>query len=123
MANVTTLQEYPFSVGLLFETIIDVQGPASYTIITIGTPPTGGQTVFATDMGFKEIHSIEVMGSDNGQYDAVCYVNSGAGSVGNPPKRAGTQFQMQWFAAAGRTEVTGATNLSARTMRLCITGR
>lgn len=123
MANVTALLEYPMPPGALFETVIDVQGPASYTVMVIGTPPTGGQTVFATDMGFREVHSVEIMGSDNGQYDAVSYVNTGPSGSGNPPKRAGTQFQLQWFAAAGRTEVTAATNLSARTMRLVVTGR
>lgn len=123
MANVTPLLEYPMVPGALFETVIDVQGPASYTQLTIGTPPTGGLPVFATDMGFREIHSVEVMGSDNGQYDAVIYINNGPGSTGNPPKRAGSQFQMQWFASAGRTEVGGGVNLAARTIRLVVTGR
>ena len=123
MANVTTVLEYPWSVGLLMETLVDVQGPASYTQITIGTPPTGGLTVFAADMGFKEIHSVEVMGSDNGQYDGVCYINNGPGTIGNPRQRAGSQLQLQWLVAVGRGEAGAGLNLSARTIRLCVTGR
>lgn len=123
MANVILLFEYPMPPGALYEVVADIQGPASYTQVTIGTPPTGGLTVLATDMGLKEIHAVEIMGSDNGQFDAVTYMNNGAGSVGNPPKRGCTQFQMQWFAAAGRAEVAGATNLSGRTIRVAVSGR
>jgi hypothetical protein len=47
-----------------------VQGPASYTQITTGTPATGGFIVKAADIGLTEIEWCSQAVSDDGRYVA-----------------------------------------------------
>lgn len=107
-------------------TIIDVDGPASYAAISTGTPPTGGQVIKASDIGLQAIDWAQAMGSDNGQYDGICYVVGGLGNprVGGTPNYSnpGTQINLQWITAATGAEVGGGTNLSARRVRLLVIG-
>jgi hypothetical protein len=112
------LSDYPAPPGNKRWVVADIDGPASYTAITPGTPPTGGQVVRAGDIGLQNIEWAQVSGSDNGQYDGVCYI---VGGLGNPAKAAGTQFQLQWITAATGAEA-GAVNLSARSLRIVALG-
>jgi hypothetical protein len=111
------LSDYPAPPGNKRWVICDIDGPNPYTVITVGTPPTGGQVVRAGDIGLSNIEWAQVSGSDNGQYDGVCYV---VGSVGNPAKVGGTQINLQWLTAATGAEASG--NLSARSLRIVAIG-
>lgn len=120
----------PVPPGNIPWTIIDIDGPSSYTAISTGSPPTNGQTIKASDIGMLQIWAAEVMGSDNGQYTGQVYLNTGAGGVGNPRSGAtpnlsqsATQMQLQWITAATGAEVGGATNLSSRHLRLLVIGQ
>jgi hypothetical protein len=117
----------PVPPGHLPWTIVDVDGPASYSAISAATPPTGGQVLKAADLGFQQIWWAQCVGSDNGQYDGVVYV---VGGLGNPRSgatpnvsQAGSQINLQWITAATGAEVGGATNLSARRLRLLVIGQ
>jgi hypothetical protein len=96
--------------------VVDVTGPASYAAMVPGTPPTGGQLVTAADCGLTSIHWIQSMGSNNGQYDIVCY--PAAFSAGNPM----ASVRLQWVTAATGAEVIAAVNLSTITVRLLVIG-
>ena len=116
---IRVLSDYPAPPGNKRWVICDIDGPTSYTAITTGTPPTGGQVVRAGDIGLQNIEWAQVSGSDNGQYDGTCYVAAG---IGNPPKAGGTQFNLQWLVAATGAEAAGAANLSARSLRIVAIG-
>ena len=95
--------------------IIDLAGPASYTVVTTGTPPTGGQAVtpatFGLTTGLEGVFMVG--GSDNGQYIVQAFqATSYNQGLGNPT------WIIQWIVAATGAEVTGSTNLSSRTVRL-----
>lgn len=111
------IPDYPAPPGNKRWVICDIDGPTAYTAITLGTPPTGGQTVRASDIGLQNIEWAQVSGSDNGQYDGTCYI---VGGLGNPAKTAGTQMQLQWILAATGAEASG--NLSARSLRIVAIG-
>lgn len=108
-------------------TIVDVDGPSSYSQISAATPPTGGQVLKASDLGLQAIWWAQAVGSDNGQFDGVCYVVGGLGNprAGGSPNysQPGTQINLQWITAATGAEVSGATNLSSRRMRLLVVGQ
>lgn len=90
-------------------------GPASYTQVTTGSPPTGGQKLNATDFGLKWIDYAFTGVSDDGQYEVVL---TPATSSNLSP---GTWIAI-WKVAHTGAEVAGATNLSARTVRVFLIG-
>jgi hypothetical protein len=108
---------YPKVPGDGFQSVTDMTGPASYAVIVSGTPPSGGQTMRASDFGLASLDWVKSMGSDNGQYVVIC-IPLGF-SAGNPF----TSFLLQWVTSATGAEVVAATNLSARTVRLFGFGR
>lgn len=128
-----SITQWPFGPvppGALPWTVFDIDGPSSYSQIVTGAPPTGGQTVKASDLGFTSIWWAQSMGSDNGQYDCTVYVNTGTGGTGNPRSGAtpnvsqpGSQMQLQWVTSTNGAEVSGATNLSSRRLRLIVIGQ
>lgn len=124
---ITQWQKGPSPPGDQPWTVIDIDGPASYTTITAATPPTGGQVIKATDIGMTTIDWAQCVGSDNGAYDGVCYIVGGLGnprSGGSPNySQPGSQINLQWITAATGAEVSGSTNLSARHLRLLVMGR
>lgn len=124
---ITQWQKGPSPPGDEPWTIIDIDGPTSYTVITTATPPTGGQTILASDIGMTQIDAAEVMGSDNGAYTGQVYIIGGLGDPrsGATPNfsQPGTKMLLQWITAATGAEVTGTTNLSARRLRLLVIGR
>jgi hypothetical protein len=63
---------YPAPPGDKRITMIQITGPASYTQISTGTPPTGGISVKASDLGLVEIEAIlSVPTSNNGQFHLI----------------------------------------------------
>jgi hypothetical protein len=117
------LDGYPQAWGAQFVSIIDHLGPASYTQLTNGTPPTGGDTIGPQEAGMRDIQAVIPVGlSDNGQY--VALVTSGLS--GRAEASGNATFFISYFVRAGGAswvEVSGATNLSGRTFRFLVIGR
>lgn len=111
---VRPLSGYPNAIGGKWESIVDHPGPSSYTQVATGTPPTGGDTVTAAEFGLKYIESISAELSDNGQYTVLAFNGSGSQPL--------TSAVLQWTVATTGAQVTGSTNLSARTVRLRAVG-
>lgn len=125
--SITQWQKGPSPPGDQPWTIIDIDGPSSYTAITAATPPTGGQVIKATDIGMSNIDFAVAIGSDNGAYAGECYIVGGLGdprSGGSPNySQAGSQINLQWITAATGAEVGGGVDLHLRRMRLLVLGR
>ena len=107
--------DFPQSFGSKRAQIALLTGPASYTQVSVATPPTGGQSLKATDFGLKFIDFAIGGVSDDGQYEVVL-TPAGAGVIS-----AGTWTAI-WKVAHTGAEVTGTTNLSARTVRVFLIG-
>jgi hypothetical protein len=105
------LKGFPQSDGGKIESIIEKTGPASYTQVTTGSPPTGGQSVTAAEFGMKSIDFIEACMSDDGQFIAF----ASPAIAGVSPSAT---WVLLWMVSHTGLEVAGAVNLSARTIRL-----
>lgn len=111
----TVLAQYPAPPGNKLMSVVNVTGPGSYTQITTGTTPSGGQTIQASDLGLTSIESAFVSLSDNGQFTAYpLFITN--------PARPTTSIQLMWITASGGAEVAGATDLSGRSVRLHVFG-
>jgi hypothetical protein len=114
------LPTYPNVPGGVPWSVHGVKGPTSYTAVVTGAPLTsssGGQQTTASAFGLQYIIGCwAVSGSDDGQYYVRVYQlpYHGGGSS--------TSIIIQWFVAATGAEVSAATNLSARTIRLVALG-
>ena|SRR5579872_2439517 len=115
MARALISGDYPQALGSRRISVIDHVGPASYTQVTVATPPTGGDIVQASEFGLKYLEAVLVEGSDNGAYDGAAFPLSGQ-------LQPSTSVALEWITAHTGAEVAGATNLSARTMRLLAIG-
>lgn len=120
ITQVLTQESFPCPPGNCPWSVIDIAGPSSYTAITPGSPPTGGQAISCSTLGLPAsvIWASTSMGSDDGTYKAIPMLspfNAGAGSR--------TGIILQWIVAATGAEVAGATNLSSRTVRILAIGR
>jgi len=98
--------------------IIDWNGPTSYTAITPGTVtvgPTGGQAItpaaFGLTAGLEGIFAVS--GSASGTYHVIAYQTT-AYNKGQP----NPTWVLQWITSATGVEVAGATNLSTEVVRL-----
>jgi len=111
MAN---LQSYPAPPGNKPIVIANVTGPSSYTQVSNGTPPTGGQSLKASDYGLSAIEYGDGGLSDNGQYAVQVII------PGNPIQSPVQTAILRWTVAATGAEVSGATNLSGRTARVLL---
>lgn len=104
---------YPAPPGNKRESLIDIAGPASYTQIAIvAGAPTGGFAIAASVFGLTQIEWAQCMGSDDGQFDGCIFCQP---FQKNKPV---VQITVMWLVAATGAQVAGATNLSARTMRI-----
>ena len=92
--------------GSLREVYVDLDGPASYA--------ADGQTLNASDVGFKHILFASAGGSDNG--DQFC-------AVGHASKGTNTAVKVAWFVSSTGAEVANAVDLSARFVRVRVVGR
>ena len=90
-------------------------GPASYTAVGVASPPTGGDTLYASEFGLKSFDAVIALSSDNGQYGAEAIFPEGIA-------KGSTSCKLLWKTLATGAEVAGATVLSARTLRLLVWG-
>jgi hypothetical protein len=95
--------------------IIDFAGSASYTQVTTGTPPTGGQAINPSNFGLTAgLEGIFMVGaSTNGQYGVVAMQATAYNQGTNNPT-----WILLWYVIHTGAEVAGAVNLSAQTVRL-----
>lgn len=107
--------DFPQSFGSKRVQIALVTGPASYTQVTTGSPPTGGQKLNASDYGLKWIDFAIPMVSDDGQYELAI---TPATAVAMAP----SAVIAVWKVAHTGAEVSGSTNLSARTVKVFLIG-
>jgi len=113
--TLTLLPDYPISIGNRRLAVGALTGPTSYTTITTGSPPTGGQTILASQFGMKYIESVSCSVSDDGQYTAFWTPASASHN--------GVTSGILGWTSFGGSELGGATNLSARTVRVTVIGR
>lgn len=92
-----------------------VSGPASYAVIVVATPPTGGIAVTARDLGFREIEWCSTGMSDNGQY---ILLPMPAASIVRPQ----TTVRFMAVTAATGAEVVATTDISARKFNILVLG-
>jgi len=108
--------DFPQGWGNRMVALVDHKGPASYASIVTGTPPTGGDSLTAAECGLKYISAVLGALSDDGQYAVDATMTVGAeGEV--------TKVILGWAVFNTGAQVTAATNLSARTVRLLVIGR
>jgi hypothetical protein len=107
-------------------------GPASYVVVTVGTPPavaTGGDTLEAVAAGMKYIDFIGVGVTDSGNYRVEGIPKGRSG--GNAGQQT-TTYTLRWIATrtasiGGQSQVVGTqaivgTDLSAEIVRLLVVG-
>ena len=113
----TAVKGYTDVVGKHGLAIYDVTGPVSYTQWT--APSTGGQQFTQPSaFGLRNFDFVQPIGfTVSGTYFVEAKFTAGSG--GNLSK-----FILVWYPIAtfGTTQVTGATNLSAETIRLLVVG-
>jgi hypothetical protein len=109
------LDSYPAPPGNKLDSIADIPINGAYTAITTGTPPTGGISITASQFGLQYIEWAQAIGSDNGQYDGVIYLNP---LTANKPA---TSMRLQLIVAATGAEASG-TIAAGRTMRIYAKG-
>lgn len=102
------LAGYPQSNGAKIESVMEVAGPSSYTVVTPGAPPTGGQTIYAKDFGLKFFDHVEVGLSSDGTYLGVVSLLGNAGKA--------TSAILMWIVAAGGAEAAAMADLDAITL-------
>lgn len=105
------LTGYPQSIGGKTESVLDHTGPASYTVVTVGTPPTGGDIISAAAFGLKWIEHMSVTGDNTGTYFVVP-IRTGTDPLGS------ILWTLRWFTAVGAVEVVATTDLSAKHVRI-----
>jgi hypothetical protein len=103
----------PLPIGDRWQSVVSHKGPASYTQVTPGTTPAGGDVLSATECGLKFIQLAHGGGDNTGTYFVMALA-----AVGDP-----TSVILRWFTAATMTEVAGGTNLSASEVELIVIGR
>ena len=129
MAN-RTLAGYPQPVGEKYESLVDIDGPASY--VNTGTFGTSGQQINAADFG---LGGFEIIGTDDLSSDGVNAVQvvlgatvAGATSLatappaGSPGDVAKTAVIHWYTSPSSGTEVANGVNLSGKYVRLQIRG-
>lgn len=104
------LPEYPAPPGNKNWVIGTVAGPLSYASIVTGSPPTGGQSVKASDVGLVDIEFFECEGSDDGQFGVIAIYPKN-------PQTPVSSVLLFWYTLNTGAQVGAATNLSARTVR------
>jgi hypothetical protein len=103
------------------EGLIKWQGPASYTQVTAGNPPSGGDSFPSILLGVDEILAISFMGTYTGNFEVV------------PVRISAAKWALEWRALktatiggqsqTSGTEAAASTNLSAEYANLHIITR
>lgn len=105
--------------GNLPEAILEWTGPASYTVVTTGAPPSGGDTFPASLLGVNQMLLVIGSASYSGHFQVV------------PVRVSPSLWTLEWRSlvtatVGGQAQTTGTeaaatTNLSAETVRLEVT--
>lgn len=110
---------YPDSWGNIRASVFPHAGPASYTQVTIPSPPvppmTGGDTVEAVEAGMKYFDFIVGGITDSGTYRVEAIPKA---LSSNPNGAATETMTLMWFVIATGAEVAGAVDLSDEVVRL-----
>ena len=109
---------YPTSIGSKVAALIRHAGPASYTAVTSGATPSGGDKVTAPMFGLKFIDALFVMGDETGVYQIIPIAKPGPA----------TSIILRWYTTAGGppatfVEVTAGVTLSAKYVTLLAIGQ
>lgn len=118
-ATVYKSSSYPQVPGAKPQSLFNITGPASYTAVTPGTTPTGGQTLQAKDIGLTNLSTVTCFTDNTGAYGARAIWPVQLTAV---PPTANTSVILQWFVLATGAEVAGAVDLSTKTLRALATG-
>lgn len=92
-------------------------GPASYTQVTPGSPPTGGQALSASQFGLLYLDLVLFTANDTGGFTAVWTPKSVT------PQGVTAGIVAWWVAAGTIDEVSASTNLSGKYLRVLAIGR
>lgn len=106
-----TLPGYPQAEGSKLGSVIEKAGPASYTAVTPGAPPTGGQVLEAKEFGLKYLESVTAGLSADGAYTAFF-----TPTIAN--KNGVTAGILLWMTAATGVEVVAQVALDTIKVRL-----
>lgn len=106
-----TLPGYPQSEGAKVGSVIEWTGPASYTQVTPGSTPTGGQAITAKDFGLKYIEFVDTQLDATGTYE-VLFTPTVSG------KQGVTAGILMWRLAATGVEMGAQSDLDAYKVRL-----
>jgi hypothetical protein len=116
MATDVLTKGSPWGTGAKQKGILKHYGPASYTVVTTGTAPAGGDSVSASQFGLKVIESLSISGDNTGAYFVVAVPDTNTSGL------AGNTYILRWFTAVGAVEVVATTNLSASFVKIEATG-
>jgi len=107
---------YPAPPGNKRWSVIDVALSGTYTVITIGTPPTGGVAVSAAQFGLQSIEAAWGVGSDNGAWIPVVFMKPFNLNQPSP------NLIVQLTVALTGAELAAAQSLTGRKIRLIAMG-
>jgi len=102
---------FPDAIGSHQISVVDHAGPSSYTVISTSTPPapvTGGDTLYASEFGFKYLIAAICVGSNDGVNDGLAFIIAG---------QPVTSCALGWYTAHTGAEVASG-NLSGKTMKI-----
>jgi len=103
---------FPRAFSGKIENVITLAGPSSYTSVTPGSTPTGGQSVTAAQFGMKFIEFLDGCCDATGTYAVRAIPLASSAKA--------TTWTLQWVVAATGVETTG--DLSTYTVRLRAVG-
>src|ERR1044071_7820005 len=110
----TLLPDFPISIGNRRLSTITLTGPSSYAAVNIGTPPTGGQALLASQFGLKYLDSVTCSLDSTGKY-------TGFWTPTSTTTNGVTAGILQWVQTSGGIEASG--DLSAMALRVTAIGR
>jgi len=108
--------DYPSPPGNKLNSIHTITGPVSYTAVTNGAAPSGGQVVTAREVGMVAIEWAGGTCSATGAWVPLVIFD------GNPNK-AMQSIRVRWIVAATGAEVAGGVDLSTAKARMLFIGQ
>lgn len=116
------LDSYPDSWGAQRAVVTGIQGPASYTQVVAGVAPaaaTGGQTIYARDLGLRWFDYVVAGLSDTATYRVECIPGEQSG-IG--PRGACLSYTLRWVVVASGAEAAALADLDAEFVRILAIG-
>lgn len=120
MAGYRNLDGYPTYVGGKLETIVDLDGPASYN--NTGVFATSGQVINASDFGWGGFEIVDAQSLSSDGLNWVQIQLPGQSQTGEAKGNAVPTARIHWLVQTTNAEVANAVNLSAKSIRLQIRG-